>query len=117
MSFKTIFYSYFFQGWNLRVGMLMLFGLNAFANVYYIISVGPNGNCSDLPAVQKQGYRFCYDCQLNEPPRSHHCPGNFDVINFAKADKILMNLMVILFFYFISKYLRFDLKVFKFLLF
>nr|CDP96603.1 BMA-DHHC-1, isoform b [Brugia malayi] len=56
------------------VGILMLFGLNAFANVYKVISVGPNGNCSDLPAVQKHGYRFCYNCQLNEPPRSHHCP-------------------------------------------
>ncbi|VDO34033.1 unnamed protein product [Brugia timori] len=62
------------KGWNLRVGILMLFGLNAFANVYKVISVGPNGNCSDLPAVQKHGYRFCYNCQLNEPPRSHHCP-------------------------------------------
>ncbi|EJW74962.1 hypothetical protein WUBG_14128 [Wuchereria bancrofti] len=56
------------------VGILMLFGLNAIANVYKVISVGPNGNCSDLPAVQKHGYRFCYNCQLNEPPRSHHCP-------------------------------------------
>ncbi|VDM20812.1 unnamed protein product [Wuchereria bancrofti] len=65
------------KGWNLRVGILMLFGLNAIANVYKVISVGPNGNCSDLPAVQKHGYRFCYNCQLNEPPRSHHCPGNF----------------------------------------
>uniref|UniRef100_A0A8R1TNY5 Palmitoyltransferase n=1 Tax=Onchocerca volvulus TaxID=6282 RepID=A0A8R1TNY5_ONCVO len=62
------------KGWNLRVGILMFLGLNAFANVYKIISVGPNGNYSDLPAVQKQGYRFCYNCQLNEPPRSHHCP-------------------------------------------
>ncbi|VBB30084.1 unnamed protein product [Acanthocheilonema viteae] len=62
------------KGWNLRVGVLMLFGLNAFANVYNVISIGPNGNCSDLPAVQKRGYRFCHNCQLNEPPRSHHCP-------------------------------------------
>ncbi|MCP9265259.1 Palmitoyltransferase [Dirofilaria immitis] len=62
------------KGWNLRVGILMLFGLNAFANVYKIISVGPNGKHSDLPAVQKHGYRYCYNCQLNEPPRSRHCP-------------------------------------------
>ncbi|VDO33952.1 unnamed protein product [Onchocerca flexuosa] len=67
------------KGWNVRVGILMFLGLNAFANVYKIISVGPNGNYSDLPAIQKPGYRFCYNCQLNEPPRSHHCPGNCEI--------------------------------------
>lgn len=92
-KFQAIFYSYFFQEWNLRVGILIFLGLNAFANVYNIISVGPNGNCSDLPAVQKQGYRFCYQCQLNEPPRSHHCPGDFGVINHIAVNKAPMNLI------------------------
>lgn len=89
---------YFFQGWNLRVVILMLLGLNAFANVYKVISVGPNGNCSDLPAVQKQGYRFCYNCQLNEPPRSHHCPGNFVIINHATVSNIPIKLIMALLF-------------------
>ncbi|VDN08422.1 unnamed protein product [Thelazia callipaeda] len=62
------------KGWNLRVGALTLLGLNAFANVYKVISVGPNGRYFDLPSIQKPGYRFCYNCQLNEPPRSFHCP-------------------------------------------
>ncbi|VDN29051.1 unnamed protein product [Gongylonema pulchrum] len=60
------------KGWNVRVAVLALLGLNAFAAVQKVISVGPNGGCSDLPAIQKLGYRFCNNCQLNEPPRSHH---------------------------------------------
>jgi len=26
-----------------------------------------------LPAVLKPGWRFCYVCESNNPPRSHHC--------------------------------------------
>uniref|UniRef100_A0A914ZI54 Palmitoyltransferase n=2 Tax=Parascaris univalens TaxID=6257 RepID=A0A914ZI54_PARUN len=62
------------EAWVWRVCVLSYLGLNAFTNVYKMIAVGPNGYCSDLPALVKPGYHYCHSCQLNEPPRSHHCP-------------------------------------------
>ncbi|MFH4975851.1 hypothetical protein AB6A40_002560 [Gnathostoma spinigerum] len=64
----------FSQSWIVRLVLLSYFGLNAFINIYKIVKVGPNGLGSDLPALNKPGFRYCYDCQLNEPPRSFHCP-------------------------------------------
>ncbi|VDM29762.1 unnamed protein product [Toxocara canis] len=66
----------FSEGWTWRVCILSYLGINAFANVYKMITVGPNGCTSDLPALMKPGYHYCHSCQLNEPPRSHHCPGD-----------------------------------------
>ncbi|VDK51491.1 unnamed protein product [Anisakis simplex] len=67
-------YDIFSESWIWRVCILSYLGINAFTNIYKMIVVGPNGRCSELPALIKPGYHYCHNCQLNEPPRSHHCP-------------------------------------------
>jgi len=64
----------FSEGWTMRVVVLSLLGLNAYLNIYKMISIGPNGKNSQLPAIIKPGFRYCHDCKLNVPQRSFHCP-------------------------------------------
>uniref|UniRef100_A0A1I8C1M8 Palmitoyltransferase n=1 Tax=Meloidogyne hapla TaxID=6305 RepID=A0A1I8C1M8_MELHA len=61
--------------WYYRIIPLLFFGLNVYLNAWKVVKVGPNSpNASLLPIVQKAGYRFCYECNFNAPPRSFHCP-------------------------------------------
>uniref|UniRef100_A0A915M8R8 Palmitoyltransferase n=1 Tax=Meloidogyne javanica TaxID=6303 RepID=A0A915M8R8_MELJA len=67
-------YSYELE-WLFRIIPLLLFGFNVYLNAWKVVKVGPNSpNASLLPTVQKAGYRFCYECNFNAPPRSFHCP-------------------------------------------
>uniref|UniRef100_A0A7E4WD74 Palmitoyltransferase n=1 Tax=Panagrellus redivivus TaxID=6233 RepID=A0A7E4WD74_PANRE len=74
----TYVFSFFFEflsdTWFFKVAPLAYCGLNVYLNLYKIVKVGPNGNASDLPSVQKPGYKFCHSCNVNSPPRAHHCP-------------------------------------------
>lgn len=61
--------------WLIRVIPLLYFGFNLHYNAWKMTKVGPNSpNGAILPSVQKPGFKFCHDCQLNSPPRSFHCP-------------------------------------------
>lgn len=74
-SLSRCFFQKLLQGWNWRAFLLFYLVLNGYVNVYKTKVFGPNGKGSDLPAVIKPGYHYCHFCQLNAPPRSHHCPG------------------------------------------
>ncbi|CAK5058853.1 unnamed protein product [Meloidogyne enterolobii] len=71
----TNWYEVFSSEWLFRIIPLLFFGFNVYLNAWKVVKVGPNSpNASLLPTVQKAGYRFCYECNFNAPPRSFHCP-------------------------------------------
>jgi hypothetical protein len=49
---------------------------NVYFNAVRMVKNGANSpDGSLLPSIQKPGFRFCHECQMNSPPRSFHCPG------------------------------------------
>lgn len=57
---------------HLALEVLVL--VNVIGNLYYFKRVDATGKQMSLPAVLKPGWRYCHFCQLNAPPRAHHCP-------------------------------------------
>ena len=47
--------------------------LNVFANFYMLITTDTTGKNLGMPSVLKPGWTYCPFCQLNSPPRAHHC--------------------------------------------
>ncbi|KAE9548296.1 hypothetical protein FO519_008494 [Halicephalobus sp. NKZ332] len=70
----SFFHEFLSDDWLLRVVPLTYVGINVLLNLYKVVSVGPNGKTSDLPSVQKPGFRYCHSCNVNSPPRAYHCP-------------------------------------------
>lgn len=62
------------DGYCWRVAIVTMFGIQFYLNLYKMIVVGANGLQTPLlPALMRAGFRYCYRCQLNAPPRSFHC--------------------------------------------
>ena len=53
------------------VGLFLYF--NAMANLWFLLTTDATSGPVVLPSVLKPGWRFCYCCEHNAPPRSHHC--------------------------------------------
>uniref|UniRef100_A0AC34PZD6 Palmitoyltransferase n=2 Tax=Panagrolaimus sp. JU765 TaxID=591449 RepID=A0AC34PZD6_9BILA len=70
----SFFHEFMSDEWLMRVIPLTYCGLNVLLNLWKLVSVGPNGKTSDLPSVQKPGFRYCHSCNVNSPPRAYHCP-------------------------------------------
>ena len=49
------------------------FLLNVFANFFKVITTDTTGKKLGMPSVLKPGWTYCPFCQLNSPPRAHHC--------------------------------------------
>ena len=47
--------------------------LNVFANLYMMIMTDTTGKSLGMPSSLKPGWAYCPFCQLNSPPRAHHC--------------------------------------------
>ena len=47
--------------------------MNVFANFYMMIMIDTTGKNLGMPSVLKPGWTYCPFCQLNSPPRAHHC--------------------------------------------
>lgn len=74
------FFQLYSRDWFLCTLPLIYLGVNTYLNAWKMVKTGPNS--SDglvLPSIQKPGFHFCHQCQLNAPPRSFHCP----VCNFC----------------------------------
>jgi len=64
------------NSYNMHALIALFISAQAITNMYCMIIIdttirNPQLN---LPSVLKQGWKYCYDCRLNAPPRSHHCP-------------------------------------------
>jgi palmitoyltransferase len=70
----SFFHEWLSDDWLLRVVPLTYCGLNVYLNLWKIVSVGPNGKTSGLPSIMKPGFKYCHSCNVNSPPRAHHCP-------------------------------------------
>ncbi|CAD5230163.1 unnamed protein product [Bursaphelenchus okinawaensis] len=70
----SFWFELFSDQWFFRVVPLTLIAFNAYLNIIQMVRVGPNGLDNELPTVQKPGFRFCHQCQLNSPMRAYHCP-------------------------------------------
>ncbi|CAD5234067.1 unnamed protein product [Bursaphelenchus xylophilus] len=70
----SFWFELFSDQWFLRVLPLTMIALNVYFNIVQMFRVGPNGFNTELPTIQKQGFRYCHQCQLNSPPRAYHCP-------------------------------------------
>nr|CAB3267902.1 probable palmitoyltransferase ZDHHC24 [Phallusia mammillata] len=46
---------------------------NALISMWKFIVVDPGSGSVVLPSILKEGWRFCYQCEANYPPRSYHC--------------------------------------------
>lgn len=46
---------------------------NILGNMLQLRRTDASGNKSLLPSVLRPGWRYCYPCSLNSPPRSYHC--------------------------------------------
>uniref|UniRef100_H2Y8J1 Palmitoyltransferase n=1 Tax=Ciona savignyi TaxID=51511 RepID=H2Y8J1_CIOSA len=60
-------------GKNLHIvaGTWILF--NAIASLWKFVLVDPGTGSLILPSMLKPGWRFCWKCEANYPPRSFHC--------------------------------------------
>lgn len=63
----------FSSWWCLHVFCGFFFWLNVFANFFFLITTDTTGKNLGMPSVLKPGWTYCPFCQLNAPPRAHHC--------------------------------------------
>lgn len=53
--------------------LALFFYVNVMGNIYMIITTNTSTTGKMLPTLLKPGWRFCYACEANSPPRSFHC--------------------------------------------
>nr|XP_002125220.2 probable palmitoyltransferase ZDHHC24 [Ciona intestinalis] len=56
---------------HIIAGLFILF--NAVASLWKFILTDPGTGSVILPSMLKPGWRFCWKCEANYPPRSFHC--------------------------------------------
>lgn len=47
--------------------------INVMINIYKMLTTNTSIQGKVLPSILQQGWRFCYVCEANAPPRSFHC--------------------------------------------
>lgn len=62
-----------FSLYYFHVFMGLFIYFNVVLNLYMIITTNTSIKGKLLPSVLRQGWRFCYACESNSPPRSFHC--------------------------------------------
>lgn len=68
-----LYHEAFSTWWYLHVFSGFFLWLNVFANFFFLITTDTTGKNLGMPSVLKPGWSYCPFCQLNSPPRAHHC--------------------------------------------
>ncbi|CAK8673856.1 unnamed protein product [Clavelina lepadiformis] len=68
-------YGYDFTSWkkiaHIAAGTWIL--VNALASFWKFVNVDPGAGSHVLPSILLEGWRYCWKCEGNFPPRSYHC--------------------------------------------
>ena len=69
----TVHHSLFTPGFLFHFCLGLFLYVNVMLSFVLIISQDTTSGSVVLPSVLRPGWRFCYSCEGNAPPRSHHC--------------------------------------------